>query len=69
MNEIIIALCIGIVAGVIDVVPMLMQKLDRYACISAFIHWIVLGQLIPYVSWDIQPWFKGLIISEFYFPI
>ncbi len=32
MNEIVFALCIGIVAGVIDVVPMLIQKLD---CIGA----------------------------------
>ena len=63
MNNFLIALVIGIVAGIIDVVPMLIQKLDKFACISAFIHWVVLGLIIPYVNWDIQPWLKGLIIA------
>ena len=64
MENIFIALCIGIVAGVIDVVPMLIQKLDKFSCVSAFIHWIVLGLIIPYLNWGIQPWLKGLIIAE-----
>lgn len=64
MNNIMIALIIGIVAGTIDVIPMIVQKIDKYACISAFAQWVVLGLIIPYVSWDIQPWLKGLIIAE-----
>ena len=64
MNNIFIALLIGIIAGTIDVIPMIIQKLDRYANISAFVHWVFLGLIIPYVSWDIQPWLKGLIIAE-----
>ena len=43
--------------------PMIIQKLDKFACISAFIHWIVLGLIIPYVNWDIQPWLRGLLIA------
>ena len=64
MNKIFIALIIGIIAGTIDVVPMIIQRIDKYACISAFVQWIVLGLIIPYVNWDIQPWLKGLIIAE-----
>ncbi len=64
MSNILIALAIGIVAGTVDVIPMLIQKLDKYACISAFVQWIFLGLIIPFVSWDIQPWLKGLIIAE-----
>ena len=64
MSKIIIALLIGIIAGIIDVVPMIIQKIDRSACISAFVQWIFLGLIIPYVSWDIQPWLKGLLIAE-----
>jgi hypothetical protein len=64
MNEIIIALLIGTIAGIIDVVPMIIQKIDKYANLSAFIHWVVLGLIIPFVSWDIAPWLKGLIIAE-----
>ncbi len=38
MNDIFIALIIGIVAGIIDVIPMLIQKLDKFANLSAFTH-------------------------------
>ncbi|MFH2060064.1 MAG: hypothetical protein ABIJ59_14335 [Pseudomonadota bacterium] len=64
MKSIMISLCIGVIAGIIDVVPMIIQKLDKYSCISAFIYWIVLALIIPYVNWDIQPWLKGLLIAE-----
>jgi hypothetical protein len=64
MSKIYIALIIGIIAGTIDVIPMIIQRIDKYACASAFVQWMVLGLIIPYVSWDIQPWLKGLIIAE-----
>ncbi|MDP3479458.1 MAG: hypothetical protein Q8R88_06780 [Desulfoprunum sp.] len=64
MNALPIALCIGVIAGIVDVVPMAIQKLDKFACVSAFVHWVVLGLIIPYVNWDIQPWLKGLVIAE-----
>jgi flagellar biosynthesis component FlhA len=64
MNNILIALIIGIIAGIIDVVPMIIMKLNKYACLSAFTHWIVLGLIIPFVSWNVDPWLKGLIIGE-----
>ncbi len=64
MNEILIALTIGIIAGIIDIIPMIIQKMDKMANLSAFTHWVVLGLIIPFVSWDIAPWLKGLIIAE-----
>jgi len=64
MNDFLIALMIGIIAGIIDIIPMILQKMDKYANLSAFIHWLVLGLIIPFVSWDIAPWLKGLIIAE-----
>jgi hypothetical protein len=64
MCKILIALIIGTIAGTIDVVPMIIQRIDKYACISAFVQWMVLGLIIPYVNWNIQPWLKGLIIAE-----
>jgi len=63
MNDFLIALIIGLVAGVIDVVPMVIMKLEKSASLSAFFHYLVLGLIIPFVSWDIQPWIKGVIIS------
>ena len=64
MNNILIALTIGIIAGIIDVIPMIIKKLDKYANSSAFAHWVILGLIIPFVDWNIEPWIKGLILGE-----
>ena len=64
MNNILIALTIGIIAGIIDVVPMIIKKLDKVSNLSAFAHWVILGLIIPFVDWNIEPWLKGLILGE-----
>ena len=64
MKNVFIALLIGFVATTIDVVPMIMQRIDKAACISAFVQWMVLALIIPYVNWYMQPWLKGLLIAE-----
>ena len=64
MNDILIALTIGIIAGIIDVLPMIIQKLDKFSNLSAFSHWVILGLIIPFVDWSIEPWLKGLILGE-----
>ncbi|HBS85113.1 MAG: hypothetical protein A2W91_01370 [Bacteroidetes bacterium GWF2_38_335] len=63
-SDILTALAIGIAAGIIDVVPMIIQKLNRTACASAFMQWVFLGLVIPFVAWNIEPWLKGIIIAE-----
>lgn len=63
MHDIFIAAIIGLIAGTIDVTPMIIMKLEKSANISAFIHYFVLGLIIPFVNWDIAPWLKGIIIS------
>jgi len=63
MNDLLIALLIGIVAGLIDVIPMIIQKLDKVSCYSAFVHYLVLGLIIPFVDWGIAPWVTGLLIA------
>ena len=64
MTNIFIALIIGIIAGTIDVIPMIIKKLDKFSNLSAFVHWVVLGLIIPFVDWGIAPWLKGLILGE-----
>jgi len=64
MNSFLIALLIGIVAGAIDALPMIIRKLEKTASLSAFFHYLVLGLIIPFVNWGIEPWLKGLIIAE-----
>ena len=63
MNDILIALIIGIIAGLIDVIPMIIMKLEKAANISAFIHYFTLGLIIPFVDWGIPSWITGIIIA------
>jgi len=63
MNNIFIALLIGCVAGLIDVIPMIIQKLDKRDCISAFMHYFALGLIIPFVDWGIPVWIQGIAIA------
>ncbi len=63
MGNLIIAITIGIVAGLIDIIPMIIQKLNRQDTISAFAHYFALGLIIPFINWEIAPWLKGLIIA------
>ncbi|MCD4770064.1 MAG: hypothetical protein K8R35_07860 [Bacteroidales bacterium] len=56
MNDFVIALLIGLIAGIIDVIPMIIMKLEKVANISAFTHYFVLGLIIPFVDWDLSPW-------------
>lgn len=63
MNNFLIAVLIGLIAGIIDVIPMLIQKLDKNSNISAFIHYFALGLIIPFVNWDMTPYLKGILIA------
>ncbi len=63
MNDFIIAVIIGLIAGLIDVIPMIIQKLDKSSNLSAFIHYFALGLIIPFVNWDITPFIKGVLIA------
>ncbi len=64
MPKLFIIIGIGIAAGIIDIIPMIMQKLDKYANISAFVHWIVITIFITYIQLPIAPWLKGLVVAE-----
>ena len=63
MNNFFIALIIGITAGIIDVVPMIIQKLNKVACVSAFIHNMALGLIITFVNWNLPAWITGMLVS------
>jgi len=52
---------VGVVAAVIDVVPMIMQKIDKHSCVSAFIHWIFITFIIAYSKFPLPAWGKGLL--------
>lgn len=64
MLKLLISLSIGVIAGIIDVIPMIMRKLDKYANWSAFAHWVVLGLFITYIELPLEPWLKGFVVAE-----
>lgn len=63
MKKIKIGLLLGIAAGVIDVIPMIMQNLTWDANISAFTMWIVVGFLIATIDLNINSIIKGILIA------
>ncbi|MCX7711570.1 MAG: hypothetical protein N2484_17150 [Clostridia bacterium] len=63
MNKLFIVLSIGIAAGIIDIIPMIFQKLDRYAISSAFIQWIIAAFVISYIQIGIDGWIKGGVMA------
>ena len=62
-NKIIIGLLFGVAAGIIDVIPMVIQNLTWDANLSAFTMWIVIGFFIATVELKINPIIKGILIS------
>jgi hypothetical protein len=64
MKKVVLSLLIGIAAGIIDVILMLIQKIDFYYSLSAFVHWIIVGFVITHIEFGFKSWSKGLIIAE-----
>lgn len=54
---------LGVIAGIIDVIPMYVQGLSMDADASAFVLWVVAGFLISTSGLPVKGWQKGLLIS------
>ena len=63
MDIIIIGLILGILAGIIDLIPMYIKKLTWDAKLSAFSMWIIAGFLISITNLPVPGFLKGIIIS------
>ena len=63
MKTLILSIIIGAIAGIIDIIPMFIQKLDKYSIISAFLQWVVVGFVIFHIQFGIEGWIKGLIAA------
>jgi len=63
MKKIICGILFGVLAGIIDLIPMLIQKLSWDANLSAFSLWIVSGFLIADSNLKINKALKGILIS------
>ncbi len=59
-----LTLLIGMVAGVIDVLPMIKMKVDKYSTLSAFVYYLIVPFIIFGVNWfENLWWLRGGIVS------
>jgi len=63
MKKVKVGILLGFVAGIIDVIPMILQKLTWDANISALSMWVIAGLLISTIDWRINSIVKGILIS------
>jgi len=62
-KNILLGLLIGIIAGILDVIPMIIKGLTWDANLSAFSMWIVIGFFLSVTNIKLNGILKGLIIS------
>ena len=65
MKKVKLGILLGIIAGVIDVISMLIQKLTWDANFSAFFFWVISGFFIATADIKIKGALKGITISFF----
>ena len=63
MNKLIKFLVVGVIIGIIDVIPMILMKLTWDANISAFTMWVVISYLVYCSNQNINQIIKSIIIS------
>jgi len=63
MKKITLGILLGVLVGIIDVIPMVMQKITWDANLSAFFHWVIVGFFIATTSLKINGALRGLFIS------
>lgn len=60
MKTILLTCLIGIIAGAIDILPMIKMKLDRYSIASAFVFYFILPFVILNIDlFGLAWWLKG----------
>lgn len=59
-----LTLLIGIIAGVIDILPMIKMKVDKHAILSAFVYYLVLPFVIFKINWFSNLWWlRGGVVA------
>lgn len=63
ISKIKIGIIFGVIAGIIDVIPMIFQKLTWDANLSALSMWIIAGFIVSISNLKINSVLKGILIS------
>jgi len=62
-NNIVLGLLLGVIAGILDVIPMMLQGLTWDANLSAFFLWVVSGFMLATSNLRLHPVLKGIVIA------
>jgi len=62
-KRVITGILLGVCAGIIDITPMMFQKLPLVSILSAFSMWVALGFIISTSALKIPGVLKGLLLS------
>jgi hypothetical protein len=60
MHTLLVGLCVGLAAGILDVVPMLARRMPVRAVLSAFLQWLAMGLVIAHLRSPLPSWANGL---------
>lgn len=63
MPKITLGILLGAIAGLIDIIPMIIQKLSWDKVLSAFSHFVIVGLIISISNIQISGIVKGLLIA------
>ena len=63
MKKTVIGIGLGTFAGIIDLLPMIIQRLPFNACLSAFSMWIVIGIFVSVTDFRLNAVIKAIIIA------
>jgi len=61
-NNIAVGVLLGAVAGILDMIPMMLQGLTWDANLSAFFLWVVSGFMLATSNLKLAPLLKGILI-------
>lgn len=63
MDKLIKSLLLGTAAGILDVIPMVLQGLSWQANVSALLHWLGLSLIITFSRLPFTGWASGIILA------
>jgi len=56
MDKLSLSILLGLAIGIVDIIPMIIQKIPRYSTISAFIHYFIATIVIVNIDIPQLPW-------------
>ncbi|MCW8930505.1 MAG: hypothetical protein OQL19_09735 [Gammaproteobacteria bacterium] len=62
-QKILVSFIIGFIAGLIDIMPGLIQGVDLYITLTGLSFWVVMGPTIAFISLPMKDWLKGLVVA------